>query len=242
MNSNVNEQSRVSDDALSYSDVSRYTGQFIVGVAGGTGAGKTTFSRKFAKALSMAQTVTEVDLDSCRDLHTAPMDFMRLHEDVRRLKHTQSSGKLQDGRQLVARDSDAVWVPVDIIIAEGSVIFADETIRELFDLKIFVDTPPDIRLRRRLERDIRETGYSLVEAVDHYLAVVLPIHDHFIEPAKQTADVIVSGCEDSDTTMEDIVEHVVRRIRNEAALSSTYNGYGFSSPTALGTSGISTGT
>ncbi len=92
MNSNVNEQSRVSDDALSYSDVSRYTGQFIVGVAGGTGAGKTTFSRKFAKALSMAQTVTEVDLDSCRDLHTAPMDFMRLHEDVRRLKHTQSRG------------------------------------------------------------------------------------------------------------------------------------------------------
>ena len=117
-------------------------------------------------------------------------------------------------------------MPVDIIIAEGSVIFADETIRELFDLKTFVDTPPDIRLRRRLERDIRETGYSLVEAVDHYLAVVLPIHDDFIEPAKQTADVIVSGCEDNDTTMEDIVEHIVRRIRNEAALSSTYNDYG----------------
>ena len=56
MNSNVKEQSRVSDDALSYSDVSRYTGQFTGGVAGGTGAGKTTFSRKFAKALSMAQT------------------------------------------------------------------------------------------------------------------------------------------------------------------------------------------
>ncbi len=193
---------------------------FLIGVSGGTGAGKTTFSRKLAKTLSTTRTVTVVDLDSYhKDLSVLPvserrrmnidapesLDFDRLHDDLYRLKHAS----LVD--------------PAEIVIAEGSMVFMDDNIRELFDLKVFIDTPPDIRLRRRLERDVRERGCLLADAIEHYIAFVLPIYDHFIQPGKHCCDLIIDGCNDADVSFGDLALLVWRSIKNEENLGRVHS-------------------
>jgi uridine kinase len=93
----------------------------------------------------------------------------------------------------------------------------------LFDLKVFIDTPPDIRLRRRLERDVRERGCLLADAIEHYMAFVLPIYDHLVEPAKRSSDLIIDGCNDADVSFSDLALLVWRSIRNEENLGRIHS-------------------
>jgi uridine kinase len=219
-------------------DMRQRINPFFIGVSGGTGAGKTTFSRKLAKTLSTGRTVTVVDLDSYhKDLSLlrvaerrrmnidAPesLDFDRLYDDLCRLKRNRPSLKPSCDMQTYMRSvDDNHLAPAEVVIAEGSMVFVDDNIRILFDLKVFIDTLPDIRLRRRLERDVRERGCLLADAIEHYVGFVLPIYDHFIEPAKHCADLIIDGCNDADVSFSDLASLVWRSIKNEESLGRAH--------------------
>lgn len=88
-------------------------------------------------------------------------------------------------------DKTTTLMPQDIIIVEGILIFVEEKLRDLFDMKIFVDTDDDIRLLRRIERDIKERGRTLEDIKKQYITTVKPMHNEFVEPSKKYADVII---------------------------------------------------
>ena len=81
--------------------------------------------------------------------------------------------------------------PAKVIIVEGILIFADETLRSLFDIKLFVDTDADVRILRRILRDVEERGRTLESVVTQYLTTVKPMHEQFVEPSKKYADIII---------------------------------------------------
>jgi|RhiMetdeSRZDD1v2_1073273.scaffolds.fasta_scaffold318394_2 uridine kinase len=226
---------------------------FMVGIAGGTGSGKTTCARRLAKMLASSNTVTLLDMDSYyNDMtfipsnerehvnydHPDAVDFVRLHEDLLQLRQWRTIIKpVFDPATHTRHAGGSVLMAAQVVIAEGSMLFVDETLRNLFQVKIFVDTPADVRLRRRLERDVRERGRALTTAIDHYMASVLPMHDQFIEPAKQHTEFVIPGWEDTERFLDQVVSTIRKSIRREADRyaatlsadramdSQTYSGY-----------------
>jgi uridine kinase len=178
----------------------------VIGIAGGTGSGKTTVTRNIVSRLGL-DTVTTIQLDAyyrdLKDLAPAQRDQTNFdHPDSIELGlFIQHLEVLKAGEPIEqpiydftthTRTEDTVTVvPGEVIIAEGILLFHDGGLRELLDVKIFVDTPPDIRLLRRIRRDIRERGRTLESVTDQYLRTVRPMHEEFVEPSKRYADVIV---------------------------------------------------
>ena len=207
---------------------------FMVGIAGGTGSGKTTCARRLAKMLASTNTVTLLDMDSYyndmtfipsqeRDQvnydHPDAVDFVRLHEDLLQLRQWRTIVKpVFDPVTHTRHAGGSVLMAAQVVITEGSMVFVDEALRNLFQVKIFIDTPADVRLRRRLERDVRERGRALTSAIDHYMASVLPMHDHYIEPGKKHAEFVIPGWEDT----ERFLEQVVLTIRNSIRLDGDH--------------------
>ena len=202
---------------------------FLVGIAGGTGSGKTTCARRLAKMLASTNTVTLLDMDSYyndmsfipsheRDQvnydHPNAVDFVRLQEDLLQLREWRTIVKpVFDPVTHTRHAGGSVLMAAQVVIAEGSMLFVDEALQNLFQVKIFVDTPADVRLRRRLERDVRERGRALTTAIDHYMASVLPMHDQFIEPAKQHAEFVIPGWEDTERFLDQVVSTIRNRIQ-----------------------------
>ena len=178
----------------------------VVGVAGGTGAGKTTISRTILERIG-PERIAYIQHDSYyRDLSQLPLEERRLrnfdHPDA-----LEDSLLLAHLRSLLA--GEAVEVPVydfgryvrlaetrrvesqPVIILEGILVFANPDLRALMDIKIYVDADADVRLIRRLRRDVAERGRSLDSVLHQYMATVRPMHLEFVEPSKRYADVIV---------------------------------------------------
>ncbi len=177
-----------------------------IGVAGGTGSGKTTIAQEILKRVG-ADRIAYLQHDSYY------YDFGHLPLDPRNLPNFDHPNSLETPllikhlRQLKA--GRAVDVPVydftthhrtdktqriepqPVILIEGLLIFAEKTLRDLFDVKIFVDTDNDIRFIRRLNRDIAERGRTMESVIDQYLNTVRPMHLEFVEPSKRYADVII---------------------------------------------------
>ena len=177
-----------------------------IAVAGGTGSGKTTIANEIVKRVG-ADRIAYLQHDSYY------YDLDRLPHDPRNLPNFDHPESLETDllikhlKQL--RAGHAVSVPVydftthrrtaqtrrvepqPVILVEGLLIFAERRLRDLFDIKIFVDTDNDIRFIRRLRRDIAERGRSMESVVDQYLSIVRPMHLEFVEPSKRYADVIV---------------------------------------------------
>jgi uridine kinase len=222
---------------------------FLVGVMGGTGSGKTTFAHRLAKLLRAGHTVAVVELDSYyKDLnflsqaerlrinfdHPDSFDLKRLGEDLGRLKQGKAIIKpVYDFKTQTRYPGGSVIVPGEIVIVEGLMLLVDENIRIHFDLKVFVDTPPEVRLRRRLEKDVRERGHSLAGAIDHYIDSVLPMHEHFVEPAKNYSDFVIPGYGDSESDLSGIASAISKGMwpqeaqRSTGKTSLTYDGDGF---------------
>jgi uridine kinase len=178
----------------------------IIGISGGTGSGKTTVANRILASVS-AREVVFIQQDSYyRNLTDLPLDFRGIanfdHPDaldnellvnhVRRLKAGEPIElPLYDFKTHSRLNETRAVEPKPIVIVEGILIFADPRLLEQMDIKVFVDTPDDIRFIRRLGRDLAERGRTVESVIEQYLATVRPMHMQFVEPSKRHADVII---------------------------------------------------
>ncbi len=179
---------------------------YVIGIAGGTGSGKTTFSRELVASL-MTNRIVYISHDSYyRDLSNLPFservkvnfDHPDALETDLLIKHLETLCRgeavdipVYDFVQHTRSQEVEHIEPKPVILVEGILIFAVKELRDLMDMKIFVDTDADIRFMRRLTRDIEERGRSLKSVCDQYINVVRPMHEAFVEPSKVYADIIV---------------------------------------------------
>lgn len=177
----------------------------VVGIAGGTGSGKSTITSSLKEKLKDSVVVIEQD-SYYKDQSTLPFeeriktnydhpfafDNDLLVEHVLSLKGQKSIEKPIYDFETHNRKKETILVePCDVIIVEGILILYEEAVRNLLDIKIFVDTDSDVRIIRRILRDIKERGRTLDSVIMQYLNTVRPSHLQFIEPSKRYADIIV---------------------------------------------------
>jgi uridine kinase len=178
----------------------------IIGIAGGTGSGKTTVANVVLQRVgtnSIAFVPHDAYYKDLKDLpriqreqvnfdHPASLDTTLMIEHLHALKHGKPVEIPIYDFTTHSRTLQTTHVePQPVILVEGILIFADSALRNLFDVKIFVDTPPDIRFIRRLERDILERGRTVESVIHQYQNTVRPMHLEFVEPSKLHADVII---------------------------------------------------
>jgi uridine kinase len=178
----------------------------IVGIAGGTGSGKTTVVRKLMQALNQ-EDITVMPQDAYyrdnRDLsleerqkinfdHPDSLEFSLLADHVEELCKGNSVEMPQYSYISCLRSKETVHIkPARVIIIEGILILSDRRLRNLMDIKAFVDADPDDRLVRVIERDIAERGRDISHVIERYYETVKPSHLQFIEPSKRYADIII---------------------------------------------------
>jgi len=180
--------------------------RLVIGVAGGSGSGKTTVVRRIVESLGpdcvsildhdryyrdrldlRLEDRTALNYDHPDSLET---DLMVRH--VAELKAGRAvEAPLYDFARYVRRTTTETVAPRRAIIVEGILIFADAALRAQMDIKVFVDTDDDTRFIRRLRRDVAERGRTMDSVIDQYLATVKPMHLEFVEPSKRYADVII---------------------------------------------------
>ena len=179
---------------------------YVIGIAGGTGSGKTTFSRELVATL-MTNKIVYLSHDSYyRDQSNVPFservkvnyDHPDSLETELMIKHIEKLRSYQpvdipiyDFVEHTRANETEHIEPQSVSLIEGILIFAVKELRDLMDMKIFVDTDADIRFMRRLQRDIEERGRSVNSVCEQYINVVRPMHEAFVEPSKRYADTIV---------------------------------------------------
>jgi uridine kinase len=199
----------------------------VIGVAGGSGSGKSTVARNVAAALGESS-VAFIDMDGYY------LDHSHLTLDERRKVNWDHPnafdwdllvghlGEFAAGRaidkpvydfHLHARSAIAVHVPpADVVVIDGILLFVDPRVRDLCDVKVFVDADADVRLIRRIRRDMNKRGRPLPEILEQYLATVQPMHLEFVEPSKRYADIIVPRGGHNPVAIEMIVAKIARRL------------------------------
>ena len=199
----------------------------IIGIAGGTGSGKSTVARKVADALD-ATSVAFIDMDAYYNnySHLPLEERRRINWDHPNafdwelfLAHLASLAARTpiekpeyDFVSHVRKPMRAHVPAVDVVVVDGILLLADPRVRELLAVKVFVDTDADIRLIRRLRRDIVERGRPLEEILDQYLTTVQPMHLEFVEPSKRYADVIVPRGGHNEVAIAMIVAKIRDRV------------------------------
>lgn len=178
----------------------------VIGVAGGTGAGKTTVARAIIEAVGYDRIAvlpedayyreyaqrSEEERTAINWDHPDAIEVDLLLEHVQRLMRGEAVMRPIYDFASYARSAEAVRIePKPVLLVEGILIFVDARLRALFDVKVYVDTDADLRFIRRLMRDMAERGRTVESVVTQYLKTVRPMHLAFVEPAKRYADVIV---------------------------------------------------
>lgn len=181
------------------------SGTMVIGIAGGTGSGKTTLTRSIIKRFEGNISVIyhdnyykahdELPYEERAKLnydHPDAFDTPLMIEQLKKLRAGESVMCPVYDYTIHNRSGETVEIkPAKVIIVEGILIFQDPELRELMDIKIFVDTDADVRILRRILRDVEKRGRSLVSVVDQYLTTVKPMHEQYVEPSKRYADIIV---------------------------------------------------
>lgn len=178
----------------------------IIGIAGGTGSGKTTVVRKIAEALpphyvavvpldsyyNDTSEMTEEERHKINFDHPDAFDWKLLIKQIQELRQGMAVEQPTYSYLKCNRQAATVHVePKPVIIVEGIMTLLNKKLRDLMDLKIFVDAPSDERLIRNIQRDVVERGRTVEMVIDRYLGVLKPMHETFIEPTKRYADVII---------------------------------------------------
>lgn len=199
-----------------------------IGVAGGTGSGKTTVAGEIVRRVGRRRIVTVNQDRYYHDL--APLDEnQRIHhnfdhpsaieesllvEHVRLLKSGRSAPlPIYDFTRHVRTAATEVAEPQPVILIEGILILAIPALRELLDVKIFVDTDADLRFIRRLRRDMDERGRSMESVIEQYLATVRPMHLEFVESSKRWADVIIPEGGYNTVALDLVISRIVQMLQ-----------------------------
>jgi uridine kinase len=201
----------------------------VIGVAGGSGSGKSTVARNVAAALGDAS-VAFLDMDayyldhghlSLEERkrvnwdHPNAFDWSHLVAQLAQLSGGQAIDKPVYDFVAHARSAETVRIPpADVVVIDGILLFVDARVRDLCDVKVFVDADADVRLIRRIRRDMAKRGRPLAEILEQYLSTVQPMHLEFVEPSKRYADVIVPRGGQNAVAIEMIVAKIARRLQS----------------------------
>ncbi|WP_027077860.1 uridine kinase [Maribacter antarcticus] len=195
----------------------------IIGIAGGTGCGKTTVVNQIINELpnekvgvisqdSYYNDLSHLTLEERRKInfdHPNSIDFILLESHLTALKSGESIEQPVYSFLECNRTGKTVPThPTKVMIVEGILIMTNPEIRKMFDIKIFVHADTDERLIRRLKRDVNERGWNLDETLEKYQTVIKPMHDQFIEPTKEYADIIIPNNK-YNTVAVDIVRSII---------------------------------
>ena len=204
----------------------------IIGIAGGSGSGKSTVARKIADSLHGAK-VAFIDLDAYyRDHpeltierraqlnydHPDAFDLDLLADHLSRLARGEAIDKPVYDFVAHARGARRERIdPADVIVIDGILLFVDEGVRARLDVKVFVDTDADIRLIRRIRRDMAVRGRPLEEILEQYLTTVQPMHLQFVEPSKRYADLIIPRGGENVVAIDLLLASISRRLAGRPA-------------------------
>ncbi|MGM9608501.1 MAG: uridine kinase [Oscillospiraceae bacterium] len=201
----------------------------IIGIAGGTGSGKTTLTRKLTERFGGDVSVVYHDNYYKKHVGMSYEERAALNYDhpdafdtelmIRHLQALRRGETIQCpvyDYSIHNRSEQTVEVrPTKVILVEGILIFENKALRDLMDIKIFVDTDADVRILRRILRDVKERGRSLDSVVSQYLTTVKPMHEQFVQPSRQYADIVVPEGGHNLVALDMIVERIRRHIDTE---------------------------
>ena len=199
----------------------------VIGIAGGTGSGKTTLMKNIID--SYADQVTVLSHDNyykrrdeltyeqrCLINYDEPdaleTDLMAVHLDQLRQGQTIEC-PVYDFTQHNRSNETVQIVPKSVIIVEGILIFENQPLRDLMDIKIFVDTDADVRLCRRIKRDVNKRGRTLESVLTQYQTTVKPMHEKYVEPSKKFADIVVPGGGKNLVALDMIMGRIQRHLK-----------------------------
>ncbi len=202
----------------------------VIGVAGGTGSGKSTLVKRLQEAFAEDEVVT-----LCHDYYYKGYKNLTYEERTKlNYDHPQSFDTemmiehirtLKDGVPIERpvysfvehnRLTETVRVmPSKVLIIDGILIFENKQLRDLMDMKVYVDTDADLRLARRLLRDVRERGRTMESVVEQYINTVKPMHEEFVEPSKKYADVIIPEGGFNSVAVYMLIENIKSVIRSK---------------------------
>ena len=194
----------------------------VIGIAGGTGSGKTTITRKLLQHFSGDVSVINHDnyYKAHHDMsyeqrcklnydHPNAFDTELLIRDLKELKAGRAIKCPVYDYSIHDRSDDTLTIqPARVIIVEGILIYQSRELCRQMDIKIFVDTDADVRILRRIVRDVRDRGRSLDSVVSQYLSTVKPMHEQFVEPSKRNADIIIPEGGHNQVALEMVIQRV----------------------------------
>ena len=201
----------------------------LIGIAGGTGSGKTTLTQHLKEHFGQEVTVISHDNYYKRQDgktyeerakvnydHPSAFDTDLLIEHLRQLKAGHSiQCPVYSYSDHNRTDRTVEIFPTKVIIVEGILIFQNPTLRDMFDIKIFVETDADVRILRRALRDVEERGRTLQSVVTQYLTTVKPMHEQYVEPSRKYADIVVLEGGHNLVALEMIMQRIQNHIDAE---------------------------
>lgn len=197
----------------------------LVGIAGGTGSGKTTVAQAIYDRVgseriewishdSYYRDFTDIDPEARHGINFDHPDSLESELLVRHLDVLTQNRPIEvpiyDFKTHMRSKNTRTVQPRRVIIVEGILVLAEVEIRKRIDIKLFVDTPPDIRFVRRLLRDVQKRGRSVESVVEQYLTFVRPMHEEFVEPSKRHADLIIPEGGENQVALDAIIARVER--------------------------------
>lgn len=199
----------------------------IIGVVGGSGSGKTTVARALVDAADVGAAFLDQDayykdlahltLDERRQVnfdHPDSLDNDLMVEQLEALAAGRAIDKPTYDFAAHTRAAATVRIdPAPIVVVDGILLFVEPRLRDLFDIKVFVDVADDIRFIRRMERDVQERGRTVDDVIRQYLATVRPMHLEFVEPSKRWADVIIPQGGQNRVAVDMLVARVAQELR-----------------------------